>query len=174
MRVDKSHLLRIETFANLIGANSTSRWDLGMHFEASDVYLEALLRIRKGHTPLLPYETAESGKEILVPTVDMLSAVESVCSKMKAVDRQKIKVDLEASLKVKACLPARKPVAPFPSSLARSRTRTHTHTSRFRWLPVSDLVVCFCPRLFPCPTPSDLPLSRPPALPLSLARARTL
>ena len=175
MRVDKSHLLRIETFANLIGANSTSRWDLGMHFEASDVYLEALLRIRKGHTPLLPYETAESGKEILVPTVDMLSAVESVCSKMKAVDRQKIKVDLEASLKVKACrslpaslsLPSRHPLH------AHAHARTHTPPA-FAGSPSLTWSYAVCPRLFPCPTPSDLPLSRPPALPLSLARARTL
>lgn len=100
MRVDKHHLLRIETFASMLGANVNSRWDLGMHFEACDVYLEALLRIRKGHTPLLPYETAESGKELLVPAVDMLSAIESVCAKWKAVERQAVKVELEASLKV--------------------------------------------------------------------------
>jgi len=99
-RVEKNHVKRIEMFANLLGANSMSKWDLGMQFEASEVFLETLLRVRKGHTPLLPYETSESGKELLVPSIDLASTIEVVCAKIRSVDRQKIKIELETALKV--------------------------------------------------------------------------
>jgi len=36
-KVDKNHLIRIETFASLLGANPASRWDLGMQYEVISV-----------------------------------------------------------------------------------------------------------------------------------------
>jgi hypothetical protein len=63
------------------------------------VFLETLLRIRKGNTPLLPYDSFEHSKEMLVSTIDMAAAIDLVASRMRSVDRQKIKVDVESSLK---------------------------------------------------------------------------
>ena len=37
-----------------------------------------------GNTPLLPYDTYESSKEMLVSTVDMGSAIDVVAAKMRS------------------------------------------------------------------------------------------
>ena len=94
-KIDKNHVARIEMFANLIGANVKSRWDLGMQFEAQELFLETLVRVRKGQTPLLPFETVDFGKSILLPTIDVMASIDVVCSKMNAVDRGKMKVEIQ-------------------------------------------------------------------------------
>jgi len=94
-KIDKNHVARIEMFANLIGANVKSKWDLGMQFQAQELFLETLVRVRKGQTPLLPFETVDFGKSILLPTIDVMASIDVVCSKMNAVDRGKMKVEIQ-------------------------------------------------------------------------------
>ena len=72
-----------------------SRWDLGMQFEAQELFLETLVRVRTGQTPLLPFETVDFGKSILLPTIDVMTSIDVVCSKMNAVDRGKMKVEIQ-------------------------------------------------------------------------------
>ena len=101
VKLDRFHLQRVQTFATLMGANALSKWDVGFTLEAADVYLETLVRVRKGLTPLLPEQgTESSSKELLVPMAEMKAVLETVCSHMKSIDRQTIKVEIETELKV--------------------------------------------------------------------------
>ena len=101
VKLDRIHLQRVQTFATLMGANPLSKWDVGFTLEAADVYLETLVRVRKGLTPLLPEQgTESSSKAMLVPMAEMKAVLETVCSHMKNIDRQTIKVEIETELKV--------------------------------------------------------------------------
>ena len=52
-------------------------------------------------TPPLPEQgTESSSKELLVPMAEMKAVLETVCSHMKNIDRQTIKVEIETELKV--------------------------------------------------------------------------